>query len=794
LSTTSQRFQTIVARLRPHRVAVLIDASDTDWQRSCLRIIEYFSQVWGGAHSLIIPTDGNMIDDCFWELLSAFDPDLIYRYQKTGYDLFVAGDPAYLGYVERQIAQAVKEGASPDSAERIREDLNHSPLDESFVISEELKSQLLNRLAPFHIDEHFHINYISAQDKPGFPLTFLGDIFPALPHPPDHITELLNNAPDQDRPPSLWLLSECGAATKAYTDQLAQDCNIQVASHPMLTLTERELINLGVNPGAFFSGGSPYALSRTGLKGVKSSSFRSYASPSALVVGDSLKDFCLAYCLSRLHGRSCWLPEWFMPTEGKFPARLTTLVSMMHQRARRENNNHFALMSMSKPASDLHPLVDAIRNKVSMVSSAVEDATNGQTIRNLVAHPLIWYISGSVEQITTQMVIDDRLPGTFESPSPSIFTQINPQSHRWIVELSYLDRMTPRHPALGTTLIYGPNVGDVRAATNGATYQCPGFAIMGNDMEFQVLRPSVNMPDAEAIFRVVLDHAGYVCKVSDKGAYTQASIDKFGGLEQAGMEVRHPSLLALLQKYLDTTRPAKGVFDEGVLLRDRRRYLNFACMAKILKDADFTKRTIDEWVGKGILYRGFIFKCSRCSDCAWFSVEELAQTFKCRRCGTVQQYVQASWNCPDEPSWFYKLDEIVFHMITHDGHVDILALDKLRRDSKRDFQFASELQIRHKDSDDWEMEIDICAISAGRLLIGEAKSNDSLKTNRRSPAIVAERYRTLAEAMNASGVVFATYADGWDSTSLTAMDTEFAKNPYLRLTRLGNQNLTRVTP
>jgi hypothetical protein len=90
LNKSSQRFQTIVARLRRHRVAVLIDANDTDWQGSCLRIIEYLSQVWGGAHSLIIPTNGDTIDNCFWELLSSFDPDIICRYQKTGYDLFMA--------------------------------------------------------------------------------------------------------------------------------------------------------------------------------------------------------------------------------------------------------------------------------------------------------------------------------------------------------------------------------------------------------------------------------------------------------------------------------------------------------------------------------------------------------------------------------------------------------------------------------------------------------------------------------------------------------------------------------
>jgi hypothetical protein len=165
------------------------------------------------------------------------------------------------------------------------------------------------------------------------------------------------------------------------------------------------------------------------------------------------------------------------------------------------------------------------------------------------------------------------------------------------------------------------------------------------------------------------------------------------------------------------------------------------------------------------------------------------QTFRCRRCGTQQQYVQSSWYHPDEPSWFYKLDETVYHMLTNDGHVSILALDKLRRNSIRDFQFAPELQIRPKDADAWEMEIDICCISTGHTQIGEAKSVESLGSGNRSATAVASRYRQLAEQLNGSGVVFATTAVSWGPSSNIAIEAEFDKNPYLRVIRLGQHDL-----
>ncbi len=67
--TSLPSFKTINASVRPARVAVLVDRSDEDWQDTCLHVIEFFSQIWGGAYNLIIPTDGKTIDERFWTIL-----------------------------------------------------------------------------------------------------------------------------------------------------------------------------------------------------------------------------------------------------------------------------------------------------------------------------------------------------------------------------------------------------------------------------------------------------------------------------------------------------------------------------------------------------------------------------------------------------------------------------------------------------------------------------------------------------------------------------------------------------
>src|SRR6202034_3069959 len=148
-------------------------------------------------------------------------------------------------------------------------------------------------------------------------------------------------------------------------------------------------------------------------------------------------------------------------------------------------------------------------------------------------------------------------------------------------------------------VIKGSNVGESRAAIDGVTYTCPGAGVFGSDIEFQVLRPSITVPQAETIFRIAFDHCGYECKVSDKGAYSQSTIDKFGGLDLIGKALRGEKSAALLQKFRDTKPPGDDVYDDGNYLRDKRRYLNFACISKILGDESSAASTIDDYISKG---------------------------------------------------------------------------------------------------------------------------------------------------------------------------------------------------
>ena len=115
-------FKTIHASVRPARVAVLVDKADKDWQNTCLRVIEFYSRLWGGAHNIIIPPGGQQINERFWKMLEAFDPDHLYRYAKSGEDIFL-GDPTQFNeWLEAEVQRNTKRSSS-SSVETIRKDV-----------------------------------------------------------------------------------------------------------------------------------------------------------------------------------------------------------------------------------------------------------------------------------------------------------------------------------------------------------------------------------------------------------------------------------------------------------------------------------------------------------------------------------------------------------------------------------------------------------------------------------------------------------------------------------------------
>ena len=199
----SERFQTFTTRLRPHRIAILTDVADKEWQNTCVAIVEYLSQIWGGYHSIIVPTDGKTIGDIFWAMLSSFDPDVILRYQKTGADLARTKPDEFERIVATHVENARLQGYNHDGANlEIRKSLMGSFL-EQFSISPELTKQLLLRLSPFHFENELRIDFISSGASPGYPFTAVADIVEFV-SAPDAIFEIKDTFPLIDK---LHLLS-----------------------------------------------------------------------------------------------------------------------------------------------------------------------------------------------------------------------------------------------------------------------------------------------------------------------------------------------------------------------------------------------------------------------------------------------------------------------------------------------------------------------------------------------------------------------------------------------------------
>ena len=794
MSTQTQRFQTFIARSRPHRVAILAYIDDPNWQDSCLGIIQFITKIWGGSQTVIIPTDGKTIAEEFWAVLSAHDPDIFYRYRTTGSDLKRLDPARFQSVLDSGVnANLASSGmAEADLRADIEASLSMRSLD-PFSISDDLLQQLIIRLSPLHINLHSEemkrkliVHSISRGSLPPYPLTRVLDVIPYSGSVKTIATIVRDDNQDQT-PPELWIAAAVGSNDESHAAALL-GANVIPKSFKTSEHSSSQLISLGIQPVLVLQTSTPLSLSMTALAFCRSVKSLPHQLPTVVVVGDTISDFCMYYALRWLRGGSVWVPKWFFEGTGTYLPRLSSAIDAAVALGEIGHNQHLALVSCSLPIDELHKVKDQIMPMTSQTSVVVELA-NAALVKSQLKYPPRCCTEGSIGEISTRMLVDNELPGLFESPRPAKISPLNPQHHRWMIDISFENYRLPRHPALGPWVVMGTP--DVRSGLEAVSYACPGSWVSGTDMDNHMVWPRVRVPDCESIFRIVLNDCGYESKLSDKGAYAAQVCEKFGGLQEVGYSLRLDDR-ALLKKYLDTNDPPKGDHSDGTYLNDKRRYLNFSAITKILGSEERAVTLIDSYVSKGILYRGFIFQCHRCADVAWFSISDISQTFTCRRCGTTQFYLKKSWRHSNEPAWFYKLDEIVYLTMLHNGDVPLLTLDYLRRLSDESFFYCQELEIRPEGAKKSFMEIDICCVSNGRLCIGEAKSNDSIESDGANAQVTAERYRDLALKMGASMVVFSTSQSAWNQSTVAAIEGAFATHPYIDVRRITRSALFKI--
>lgn len=751
-------YRNVTLSVRTPRFAVLIDKESPHWRTHVEGIIQAFTQTWGGEYFLIIPTDGKTIDETFWKILEAYSPDKIGRYVPTLLDVEDADPDQY-----QKIREHYQNAWPPESDEGFEEAwnsrINHFKFN-LIEISEELAAELKNRLAPFHDEDRIIREYVRRGEPLGFPCTHVSDILEYANDKPETIT-----IPKQLTNRELRLLasSRAGAFTPKFIDELKKK-GITERAYPssftdkdyLLSLEEDEEDirfrravaaisekNSEEHPEAGFIRQLPFKISMIELaRYYRVDTHRDYEENLIVVIGVEVTDYCLYYCLSRIHDGVYWLPDSFlMSANNKASANDSRADEEVEELTDTEEFAFSMVNLYFRKIGYGHE-----QKRINITSASLDDGQlqlrrtwlgtiypfdNDELLASVIVLPLAELSVHCVGRVmernnyTNQQDVifqEGKSVSRLNTPKPKHFSYINPTKHRWITSINIDRYRPPVLPFLSKDIIESVlATHDTRVAVDGLAYLCPNIMYFaGEDIDINIVRPTLRLVDETEIFAKYFEHSGYDIELSDKGSYLKDTIERFGSLQAVADFFRVKLHRDLFDQYLYTKNKDN---DEVAyhLDTEKRAYLSFTAFSRTLGDSDKAVALIDELTAKDILRRGFIFHCSRCRLAAWYGMGEASREFTCKRCDLVQPLSQRSWKKTEEPRWYYRLVETVYLFYDSSSYLTALALDKLRQQSKEAFHYICEANIKNYPKPGDQKEIDILAISDGKIILGECK-------------------------------------------------------------------------
>jgi len=461
-------FQTIFANVRPARIAVLIDQTSPNWHASIQYILEFLTQVWGGKHAIIIPTDGKIIAPMFHSLLRAFDPDYIYAYQKTGRDDQLADPEGFRSVAKDSIARLIQSHVDDNNASIVKE-IERELLEKryEFEIDKDLKARLARKLVPFNSQGNI-AGIIRAEDVPPHQLTAVVDlIFPGI------LTEEIIIARNSTNElPYLWYASVVGIASPKYLKQLElrntkpkeidfQGNDVQKLVRFVVSKGNADLApwwNTSKENVLSFRNRLPFSVAMMNLSYYALHTYQESTEPVVAVAGNRLEDFCLYFNLSSMRNRVVWvLPSI---TDKALAGRLnydlheTHFAAALEELSRGDNQHEEGLLFTSSSLTE---------NQLNLVRSTLSKSLSASTlevpsrvaiaIEPLIKSPLRVYETGNLERDQTKIVVDEELPGYFETPKPKGVASAIPSKLRWITELKFSKYHLPQHPAVAQLLV-----------------------------------------------------------------------------------------------------------------------------------------------------------------------------------------------------------------------------------------------------------------------------------------------------------------------------------------------------
>ncbi len=780
----------IVTAVRPNRYAVFINEENSNWQENCERVIEWYSQMWGGAHNFIIPTNGDSIDNIFWQLLEIFQPDHCNRYIRTLKDLILEDPNEYEKMCEKRVKDLLNSNRNYDkkqAEEMVKSSITISSAQiDKFEISDSLQNEIILKLNPFHTEGHLRMGYIRAEE--------------AASHQ-DISVQTICEEVEEDHYVSNYDLSSFPKNMQLWTHSIiGNPCLLEKKNnkHTPLDFSTRpkkikfstenldfdNISNLFIefqNSNDFSSHNTPFGLSLYNLgKFTKTKLADHKKQPVTIIIGDSVKDFCFYYNLSKLIDRVYWISLTVIDKGQKDDIDLY-ITYLLDDIGRQIYSSGYGkeikviLTSLSLNKEELKTFEEKL-NDIKKIARYQEDfdltIQIPYKIKENIKNPYFILENENYDNSYLEQFLDNISLNELRTPKPKGFKKLDVFKHRWITDIDILKDVRESDKRNGYLLPNKPyfskdiflnrkmnyfDASNVRFTREKISFYCPtqGFIRSSDNIDNIITKPQIKFLTEFEIFERIFNEAGYHIKLSDKGEYTKNSIDIFGPLQNIANELRDNKIKQIFQCFCDSAktkiRKEKGI--KGVIV-NRRVYLNFSDVVYFLDSEKNAREKINSYLYKNIFERGYILKCEKCKNADWYRMDEIGQKFICHRCQSKQIYTENHWREGDEPVIYYKLNEMFFQGYSNNMFVSILTLDKLREQTKESFFYLPEIEIREKKDDEKPlMEMDICGISDGKILLGEAKKD------KEAPEKI-ELYKTIINKVNAY-FVLSTFADEW---------------------------------
>jgi hypothetical protein len=721
---------------RPVRVCVFVpDIEGVPWERLVEHALASQMRVWGGTSNLVVPTGWEVADDeVFWRVVDRYDPDIVGLHVPVYGDLEDVAPDQYGQALARLEERLTELGFDEDAQANEKSRFRNQPA-WMWDISSALRSQLVKRVAPLHLNETGPRDvHLDGTSEPAYPLV---DVT-ALREIPGSVLDISTTLDELDQ---LLLTHAVGRLVPPLKRALE---GREVAISPVVIEHEQVLFgHLWPNQRMVSDYTYPNSLPATGLA---QRLFIEERGQVVVVVGDDRRDFLLFHGLSRLRPYIYWLPSRRMNNE-PFIRELTEATRRAAQGSG-ANAISVTTASSDEDASAAVELLNDLPGRGLPEASRVEWSS-------LVPRSSLSVADARSER-RVSLLRHEGETQDLPTPVPASVSSDDPFSLRWMVDVEIQGWKPARHPSLAREVFRGPLVSsmDSRASLTGPAYfglSPLTQAFLG--LEGSTARPRLRPRPVVEQVSDVLRPLGWEASLSDKGAFALHSARLFGGVEELSVALRVEAKRRLLDAYLTPTTTN----DPGRFLKDtRRRYLSLAEAGGVVGEGDISALAADLY-DRGVLVRGHILKCEQCRATSFYSLTE-EQEFSCVRCRTVQRATRFSWLGTPEPDFRYALAEVLYQFLDNNGHLPLLAAYEQfvvgRSRERQPFDFAFEVDLTSPEGE--LSEHDIVALWGAELWLGEATVGERLgKTNAEEIERLG-RLKEVAEALSVRGLIFAT--------------------------------------